>query len=171
MRKKLFWIATALMFLVFATEDWAFYRPGIKRLTHLNETIGKSQNQILGYRISAKRLQKIKELITQNSVQGQPGPDRESFTNQSLARLTAILEDLDIELLSMKPGETRQENLFVVSPFEIELRCGYHQFKHLLEAIESSHHFIVIREFELSVIESNTLVKLFVEVYLHQEGL
>ena len=170
MRKKLFWIATALLFLVFAAEDWAFYRPGVKKLNRLNETIGQSQNQIMGYRLSSKKLQKVRELLMQNSVQGQPGPDRESYTNQSLARLTAILEDLDIELLSMKPGEARQENLFIVSPFEIELRSGYHQFRRLLEAIERSHHFIVIREFDLSVIEGNTLVKLSVDVYLYQEG-
>jgi hypothetical protein len=70
----------------------------------------------------------------------------------------------------MKPGQAKQENLFVVSPFEIELRCGYHQFRRLLEAIERSQNLIVIREFELSVIEGNTLVKLSVEVYLYQEG-
>jgi len=159
-----------LLFLVFATEDWAFYRPGVKKLNRLNETIGQSQNQVLGYRLSSQNLQKVRELLMQNSVQGQPGPDRESYTNQSLARLTTILEDLDIELLSMQPGEVQQENLFIVSPFEIELRCGYHQFRRLLEAIERSPHFIVIRKFDLSVIEGNTLVKLSVDVYLYQEG-
>jgi len=169
MRKKLFWIATACLFLVFATEDWAFYRPGTRRLEQLNRAIGTSQGQVLGRHLPEEKLDKIRELIMHNTVQGQPSPDGETYATQSLGRLTAILKELNIELLSFTPGVARQEDLFVVSPFEIELRCGYHQFGRLLDTIDKSSDFIVVRKFQISMVQDEPLAKLSVEVYLFKK--
>jgi Tfp pilus assembly protein PilO len=169
MRKKLFWIATACLFLIFAAEDWAFYRPGTKKLEQLNQTIGESQSQVMSRQLPAEKLEKVKELIRQNTLEGQPSPDGESYTTQSLGRLTAILKELNIELLSFTPGDARQEELFVVSPFEIELRCGYHQFGKLLDTIDKSPDFIVIRKLQISMVQDEPLAKLSVEVYLFKK--
>lgn len=169
MRTPLFWILTAILFLVFATEDWALYRPGTRNLNRLNEAIGKSRQQALGSRIPADKLQKVKELIEHNSIDSGAISEGEGYTSQSLGKLTAILKELKIKLLSFTPGETRQEKLFVVSPFEIELRCSYHQLGRLLETIERSRDFIVIREFRLYQVQKETVAKLSVEIYLFKK--
>ena len=135
----------------------------------MNQAIGKSQGQALGRHLPAEKLDKIRELIMHNTVEGQPSPDGESYATQSLGRITAILKELNIELLSFTPGAARQEDLFVVNTFEIELRCGYHQFGRLLDTIDKSTDFIVIREFQISMVQEQALAKLSVEVYLFKK--
>ena len=166
MRKKLFWIATAFLFLSFAVEDWAFYRPGNKRLNHLNAAISQSRGQILGHQFPAEQLQTVKALLERNSAVGGTNHGSQDYAAQSLGKLTGILKELQIELLSIVPKDIRQEGFFVVSPFEIEFRCGYHQFGRLLEAIERSRDLIDVREFHLSVVEEEAVVKLSVDIYL-----
>lgn len=138
-------------------------------MDRLNQAIGRSQSQVMGSQLSEEKLKKVKELIRQNTVEGEPDPTGESYANQSLGRLTAILKELKLELLSITPGDIRQEEAFVISPFEIELRCEYHQFGKLLDSIEKAPDFIVIRELKISMVQDEPMVKLSVDVYLFKK--
>jgi len=171
MGKRFFWIATAFLFLFVAVEDWAFYRPWSRRLNRLHQAIGESQDQALGCQVPPDQLQRIKKLIEQNFIHGDASPSGKDYASQSLGELMAILRELEIELLSIVPGEVREEDCFVVSPFEIEVRCGYHQFRRLLEAMERSDGLIDIRRFQLSVVREVAVASLSVEIYLFKKDL
>ncbi len=166
MKNKFFWIVTAFLFLVFAAEDWAFYRPGSKKLDRLDQAIGRSQSDILRSRLTANQLQAIKEMVSHNMAQGEPDPAGQNYVSESLEKLTTLLKKQNIDLLSCDPRDVRQEKLYAVTPFEMELQGSYHQFGRLFEAIERSSDFIVIRQFKLSTAEKKMTAQLSVDVYL-----
>ncbi len=165
MGKRLFWIVIAFLFLIFAAEDWAFYRPWSRKLDRLDQAIAEFQDQILGSQIPADRLQKIKDLIEENSIDNSAGSAAENWASQFLGELMALSNEMGIELLSIEPGSGWGEDLCVVYPFKMELRCEYHQLRLLLEAIERSRDLIHIKKFQIFTVQEETLATLAVDIY------
>jgi len=167
---KIFWIIVGALFLVFIVEDWALYRPGANKLRRLNEAIAESRDEALGSRFPAETLEKIKGLIEQNSLRGEVDSGGENPASEPLGRLMEVLKELEIELLAITPQEVFQESFSITSSFVIELRCGYHQLRELLGAIEKSDDLIGIREFDLEVVQDEVVASLFLEIYQFTGG-
>jgi hypothetical protein len=166
MRKRYFWIITGCLFLLFVAQDWALYRPGVKQLAKLEADVAQSKKQALGHNIPEEKLQDIRALIEQNSVSRFPDPEAEGHASEHLERLTAILKGLDIELLSIAPKEVKQKEQYLTSSFFMELRCNYHQFRELLDAVEKSLDLIRIDQFNLLTVQEEVVATLGVEIYL-----
>jgi hypothetical protein len=169
MNKNLFLAISGFFFLLFLALDLFLYRPGANELRHLNAEIVQSRNQALGSQIPSDQLMKIRGLIEQNIVRPGAGSGGEDQTSETLGRLMAALKELDIELLSITPGETKQDQLMVTSPFEMELRCDYHQLLSLFEAIERSPDLIKTTGFELIKVQNEVVVNLSAVIYMFLE--
>jgi Tfp pilus assembly protein PilO len=166
MNKRIFWIATLVFFVIFVVEDLSLYRPGLKNLGQLNEAMARTRSQFLGSQIPAEKLDRIKEIIEQNSLAEVPRPGSEDQASETLGRLMDTLRELQIELLSITPNKIWQSETFVVYPYQMEMRCDYHQFARLLSAIEISTDLIQIKKFELATIQEEVVVTLQFEIYL-----
>ena len=138
----------------------------MKQLTGLEAEIVQSKNQSLELNIPNGKLQEIKALIEQNSVSSFPEPGAESHASEHLERLMNLLRGNNIELLSITPGEVKQKDQYLISTFFMELRCDYHQFRQLLDAMEKSLDLIRIKKFRLLTVQNEVVVNLGVEIYL-----
>ena len=166
MRKRLFWIITAFLFVLFLILDWGFYRPGVRELAGLEVEILQSKNQALEMNIPDEKLQEIVSLIEQNSVSRFPEPEAEGHASEHLERLMSLLKGYGIELLSITPREVRQKDQYLISTFFMERRCDYHQFRQLLDATERSLDLIQIEKFNLLTVQEEVVVNLGVRIYL-----
>jgi hypothetical protein len=169
MSKKIFLAISAFFFLLFLVEDLFLYRPGANKLRRLNVEITQSRGQALGSQIPSYQLMKIRELIEQNIRRSSSGSGGEDQTSETLSRLMAVLKELDIELLSITPGETKQDEFMVTNAFAMELRCGYHQLMNLFEAIEKSPDLIKTTGFELIRVQEEVVVNLSAVIYMFLE--
>ena len=169
MNKKLFIAISGFVFLLFLVEDLFLYRPGANELQRLNAGIVQSRNEAVGGQIPSDQLIKIRELIEQNTIQPGSGVSGEDQTSETFCRLMAVLKELDIELLSITPGETKQDELMVTSSFMMELRCRYHQLMSLFKAIERSPDLIKTTGFELIRVQEEVVVNLSAEIYMFLE--
>jgi Tfp pilus assembly protein PilO len=78
----------------------------------------------------------------------------------------AALKELQIELLSITPKEVVQEDLVTTSPYVMELRCDYHQFAQLLDAIERCNDLMQITKFDLVAVREEVVATLSVDIHL-----
>lgn len=166
MRKRRFFIIAALFVLLFLAEDWAVYRPGVSRLKRLNREVAEARSQFLGTQIPPQKLARIKEIVAQNTVHGLTEKSGEDHASETLGRLMATLKELEIELLSITPGQVLPAGSVISSPYSMELRCDYHRFARLLDAIERSNDLIEIDQFELVAIKEEVVATLSVDIQL-----
>jgi len=169
MRKKRFFIIAAFFALLFLTEDWGMYRPGMNRLKRLNRQVAEARSQFLGTQIPPQKLARIKEIVAQNTILGLTEKNGEDHASEALGRLMATLKELEIELLSITPKQTLPSGSVLSSPYIMELRCDYHQFAQLLEAIERSNDLMEIDQFELVAIKEVVVATLAVNIQLFIE--
>jgi len=165
MDKKIFLISVAALGLIFVAEDWTLYRPGARKLQYLQGAIVQSRNQFLGSQISAGKFDKIKQIIEQNTTHGPISSAEEGHASRTLGRLMNELKELKIELLSIEPKPFVQTEFYTVTPVALELRCRYHQFASLLDAIEKSDDLVDMKQFSLAAVQEEVVASLSVEIY------
>jgi len=170
MRKRRFVIIAGLLVLLFLVMDWAVYRPGVSRLARLNREVAQSRSQFLGTQIPPKKLDRIKEIIAQNTIEELAEKNGEDHASEALGRLMATLKELEIELLSITPEQALSSGAVLSSPYVMELRCDYHRFARLLEAIERSNDLMEIDQFDLVAIKENVVATLAVDIQLFIGG-
>jgi|GEM_PF-1832778 len=166
MRKKRFFIIAALFVLLFLAEDWAVYRPGVSRLKRLNRQVVEARSHFLGTQIPPQKLARIKEIVAQNTIYEFTEKDGEDHASQTLGRLMTTLRELEIELLSITPEQVLSSGSVLSSPYVMELRCDYHRFAQLLEAVERSNDLMEIKQFELVAIKEEVVATLTVDIQL-----
>ncbi len=166
MKKNCFFIIAAFFVLLFLIEDWIIYRPDADQLKRLNQEVVKSRSQFLGSQIPPEKMAKIKEIIAQNTIDELVENSEEDHASEALGRLMATLKELEIELLSITPKQVLPSGLVLSSPYIMELRCDYHRFARLLEAIERSNDLMEINEFDLVVVKEEVVATLAVDIQL-----
>jgi len=169
MRKKRFFIIAAFFLVLFLAEDWAVYRPGMSRLKRLSRQVAEARSHFLGTQIPPQKLDKIKEIVAQNTIHGFTEKNGEDHASEALGRLMATLKELEIELLSITPEQVLPAGSVLSSPYVMELRCDYHQFARLLDAIEGSNDLMEIDQFELVAIKKEVVATLTVDIQLFIE--
>ena len=66
-----------------------------------------------------------------------------------LNTLTDILDDLDIQLLGIKPKDRVSKGDYYKSPYVITIECSYDEFGKFLAEIERSPRLITLNEYEV----------------------
>ena len=110
--------------------------------TELNENLISAQ-------ILASKLDRVYTLFQENLALSQQDSLAEDASLPFLNSLTDILEDLDIQLLGIKPKDRESKGEYYKSPYAITIECSYEEFVKFLAEIERSPRLITLNEYEV----------------------
>ena len=110
--------------------------------TELNENLISAQ-------ILASKLDRVYTLFQENLALSQQDSLAEDASLPFLNSLTDILDDLDIQLLGIKPRERESKGNYYKSPYIIIVECTYDEFGKFLAEIERSTRLIILNEYEV----------------------
>ena len=110
--------------------------------TELNENLISAQ-------ILASKLDRVYTLFQENLALSQQDSLAEDASLPFLNSLTDILDDLDIQLLGIKPKDRESKGGYYKSPYVITVECTYDEFGKFLAEIERSPRLITLNEYEV----------------------
>ena len=110
--------------------------------TELNENLISAQ-------ILASQLDRVFTLFQENLALSQMDSLAEDASLPFLKNLTDMMDELDIELLNIKPKERVRVGEYFKSPYNLTLKCTYEEFGKFLSEIERSPRLISIDEYEV----------------------
>ena len=110
--------------------------------TELNENLISAQ-------ILASKLDRVYTLFQENLALSQQDSLAEDASLPFLNSLTDILDDLNIQLLGIKPKDRESKGEYYKSPYVITIECSYEQFGKFLAEIERSPRLITLNEYEV----------------------
>ena len=133
-----FWVSSSIMigekpFNIRLLED---------EQAELNENLISAQ-------ILASQLDRVFTLFQENLALSQADSLADDANLPFLNNLTNMLEDLNIELLGIKPKPRKNKTTYFEAPYVITLECTFEQFGKFLSEIERSPRLITIDEFEV----------------------
>ena len=110
--------------------------------TELNENLISAQ-------ILASKLDRVYTLFQENLALSQQDSLAEDASLPFLNSLTDILEELNIQLLGIKPKDRESKGSYYKSPYVITIECSYEEFGKFLAEIERSPRLIALNEYEV----------------------
>ena len=110
--------------------------------TELNENLISAQ-------ILASKLDRVYTLFQENLALSQQDSLAEDASLPFLNSLTDILDDLDIQLLGIKPKDRESKGDYYKSAYVITVECTYDEFGKFLAEIERSPRLITLNEYEV----------------------
>ena len=110
--------------------------------TELNENLISAQ-------ILASKLDRVYTLFQENLALSQQDSLAEDASLPFLNSLTDILDDLDIQLLGVKPKDRESKGDYYKSPYVITVECTDDEFGKFLAEIERSPRLITLNEYEV----------------------
>ena len=110
--------------------------------TELNENLISAQ-------ILASQLDRVFTLFQENLALSQMDSLAEDASMPFLNSLTDMMDDLNIELLNIKPKQRIKKGGYFKSPYIVTIRCTFDEFGKFLSEIERSARLITIDEYEV----------------------
>ena len=110
--------------------------------TELNENLISAQ-------ILASKLDRVYTLFQENLALSQQDSLAEDASLPFLNSLTDILDDLNIQLLGIKPKDRESKGEYFKSQYVITIECSYEEFGKFLAEIERSPRLITLNEYEV----------------------
>ena len=134
----LFWVSGSLMigdnpFQIRLLED---------EQTELNENLISAQ-------ILDRQLDRVYTLFQENLALSQQDSLAQDASLPFLNSLTDMLDDLDIQLLGIKPKDRESKDDYYKSPYVITIECTYEEFGKFLAEMERSPRLITVNEYEV----------------------
>ena len=133
-----FWVSGSLMirdkpFQIRLLED---------EQTELNENLISAQ-------ILDRQLDRVYTLFQENLALSQQDSLAQDASLPFLNSLTDMLDDLDIQLLGIKPTDRESKDDYYKSPYVITIECTYEEFGKFLAEMERSPRLITVNEYEV----------------------
>ena len=133
-----FWVGGSLMigdkpFQIRLLED---------EQTELNENLISAQ-------ILDRQLDRVYTLFQENLALSQQDSLAQDASLPFLNSLTDMLDDLDIQLLGIKPKDRESKDDYYKSPYVITIECTYEEFGKFLAEMERSPRLITVNEYEV----------------------
>ena len=110
--------------------------------TEINENLISAQ-------ILASQLDRVFTLFQENLALSQMDSLAEDASMPFLNRLTDMMDELNIELLNIKPKQRIKKGGYFKSPYIVTIRCTFDEFGKFLSEIERSPRLITIDEYEV----------------------
>ncbi len=138
MLSVLFWFSASFMigdkpFQIRLLED---------QQTELNENLISAQ-------ILDRQLDRVYTLFQENLALSQQDSLAQDASLPFLNSLTDMLDELDIQLLGIKPKDRENKDDYYKSPYVITIECTYEEFGKFLAEMERSPRLITINEYEV----------------------
>lgn len=153
-KAKFLLLYTLLCAFLFAGLD-RFYLPRLaKELKETEEKTVALANKLNTARIIQENLHHVRDLVFQNMEV--PGYKDTLGVETSLFRfLTESIQDLKLDLVSVKPLPPRVKGRITVFPYEIEVEGDFFKFGELCSKYENSRRIINLRDFKVELINAS----------------
>ena len=115
----------------------------------LEEEQQELNENLISAQILARQLDRVFTLFQENLALSKADSLADDANLPFLNNLTAMLEDLDIKLLGIKPKPRMDKITYFKAPYIITLECTFEQFGKFLAEIERSPRLITVDEFEV----------------------
>lgn len=111
-----------------------------KEYTELNE-------QLISAQILANKLDRVYTLFERNLALSKSDSLAEDASMPFMNDLTKILNDIEITLVSIKPKKREDMDNYIMSPYDLILRCTYEQLGQFFTEVERSPRLVGVQEF------------------------
>ncbi len=115
----------------------------------LEDEQAELNENLISAQILASQLDRVFTLFQENLALSQTDSLADDANLPFLNNLTNMLEDLNIELLGIKPKPRVDKTNYYKAPYIITLECTFEQFGEFLAEIERSPRLITVDEFEV----------------------
>ena len=119
------------------------------QISVLEDEQGELNENLISAQILASQLDRVFTLFQENLALSQMDSLAEDASLPFLKNLTDMMDELDIELLNIKPKERVRVGEYFKSPYNLILKCTYEEFGKFLSEIERSPRLIFIDEYEV----------------------
>ena len=119
------------------------------QISVLEDEQAELNENLISAQILASQLDRVFTLFQENLALSQMDSLAEDASLPFLKNLTDMMEELDIELLNIKPKERIRVGEYFKSPYNLTLKCTYEEFGKFLSEIERSPRLISIDEYEV----------------------
>ena len=119
------------------------------QISVLEDEQGELNENLISAQILASQLDRVFTLFQENLALSQMDSLAEDASLPFLKNLTDMMDELDIELLNIKPKERVRVGEYFKSPYNLILKCTYEEFGKFLSEIERSPRLISIDEYEV----------------------
>ena len=104
---------------------------------------------LISAQILASQLDRVFTLFQENLALSQMDSLADDASLPFLKNLTDMMDELDIELLNIKPKDRIRVGEYFKSPYILTLKCTFEEFGKFLAEIERSPRLITIDEYEV----------------------
>ena len=119
------------------------------QISVLEDEQAELNENLISAQILASQLDRVFTLFQENLALSQMDSLAEDASLPFLKNLTDMMDELDIELLNIKPKERVRVGEYFKSPYNLILKCTYEEFGKFLSEIERSPRLISIDEYEV----------------------
>jgi len=119
------------------------------QISVLEDEQAELNENLISAQILASQLDRVFTLFQENLPLSQMDSLAEDASLPFLKNLTDMMDELDIELLNIKPKERVRVGEYFKSPYNLTLKCTYEEFGKFLSEIERSPRLISIDEYEV----------------------
>lgn len=120
-----------------------------RSITYQHKEIEKLQKRLISAQITTSKLDQVKKLINENVALSDNDTLAQGASLQFLKALTAVLDQLQIKLISLEPQKPDNSGYFVETPYKMTIECTYEQLCKLSNKMEKSSRLISLKEFSL----------------------
>jgi len=132
--------------------------PQPEKIKSLQAQIEEKNKQLLAAQILAEKREGVTQLIKNNLITSPSDSLAEKASVPFLRYLTAIMDQLDIRLVSITPMEvigttdptTQTQKEYLEVPYEMKVLASYDELGKLLDNLEKSPHLIKVATFTVS---------------------
>lgn len=150
MRKNLYMFILVLVFGLGAYFYYSFvYVEQPRKIRKLKSEIEALNEKLISAQILARELDQVAKLIERNLALSAKDSLAEDASIPFLIDVTNIMEELNIKLVKLDPGNRVNMRDYLKSPYNMRIECTYEQLGKLINRLEKSERLVTIEGFEI----------------------
>ncbi|MBS1272064.1 MAG: hypothetical protein MAGBODY4_01202 [Candidatus Marinimicrobia bacterium] len=148
-RNAILFILLVVMSVGFWIQAKGIYGDKPDDFLDAQEELEELNEQLITAQILSKKLDRVYTLFERNLALSKRDSLAEDASLPFLNTLTQMLENLDIQLLSLEPKPRSEQGEYIEAPYQITIQCTFERFGKLVAELEKSPRLIDIEEFSL----------------------
>ena len=150
MKKNYYMLAMVLIFGLGAYIHFTFvYSQQPRKINRLKSEIRTLNEKLISAQILARELDLVAKLIDQNLALSAKDSLAEDASMPFLNDITQIMDDLDIKLLKLDPGNKVNMKEYIKSPYNMTIECTYEELGQFINRLEKSDRLVTVEGFEV----------------------
>ena len=150
MKKNYYMLAMVLIFGLGAYFHFTFiYSQQPRMVNRLKSEIRTLNEKLISAQILARELDLVAKLIDQNLALSAKDSLAEDASMPFMNDITQIMDDLNIKLLKLNPGNKVNMKEYIKSPYDMTIECTYEELGKFINRLEKSDRLVTVEGFEI----------------------